>query len=187
MDRSQLVAWRKNLGLTQQQAADILGVHRATFIDYEKGVRRSDKKPVDVPKSIELACQAIKLGFREYTEQLFVTVAARDNADYVIWSEGLLRKPDGFLLENGRKQFPEHWKSYPYAFVPNRKYMSDEEREKLKQEMLELHDVSIDWVFLPVATNEKEWIFMAPTIVVQSMNEVFYLAVKFHEPRQTAR
>jgi transcriptional regulator with XRE-family HTH domain len=60
MTGDELKAWRQKMGLTQQELADRVGVHRATLVDYEKGIRRSDKKKVSVPAAVELACRGIE-------------------------------------------------------------------------------------------------------------------------------
>ncbi len=52
--------WRKKMGLTQQQAADVLGLSKATIENYDKGVRREDGRPVVIPRVVALACAAIE-------------------------------------------------------------------------------------------------------------------------------
>ncbi len=54
--------WRERLGLSQQQAAEALGISKGTVVNYESGSRRDDDRPVTVPKSIELACAALTFG-----------------------------------------------------------------------------------------------------------------------------
>ena len=46
--------WRKKMGLTQQQAADVLGLSKATIENYDKG------RPVVIPRVVALACAAIE-------------------------------------------------------------------------------------------------------------------------------
>jgi transcriptional regulator with XRE-family HTH domain len=48
--------WRKGIGLTQQEAADALGISKGSIILYEAGKRRGDDRPVTIPKVVELAC-----------------------------------------------------------------------------------------------------------------------------------
>lgn len=56
--------WRKTLGLKQKDAADKLGLKKRVIQYYEKGHR--DGKKVEIPKSVELACMALSLGYEEY-------------------------------------------------------------------------------------------------------------------------
>ena len=48
-----LLAWRKALGLTQQGAANLLGVHRVTYTRYETGAQ-------ELPKMLAMACVTLK-------------------------------------------------------------------------------------------------------------------------------
>ena len=48
-----LLAWRKALGLTQQGAANLLGVHRVTYTRYETGAQ-------ELPKMLAMACLSLK-------------------------------------------------------------------------------------------------------------------------------
>ena len=52
--------WRNKMGPTQQQAADVLGLSKATIENYDKGVRREDGRPVVIPRVVALACAAIE-------------------------------------------------------------------------------------------------------------------------------
>ena len=45
------------MGLKQREAADLLGLKKRVIQYYEQGER--DGKPVDIPKSVALACYAI--------------------------------------------------------------------------------------------------------------------------------
>jgi DNA-binding XRE family transcriptional regulator len=46
-----LKAWRSSLGISQEKAANLLGVHRVTYTRWETGA-----KPV--PKLVEIACKS---------------------------------------------------------------------------------------------------------------------------------
>ncbi|QRG06109.1 helix-turn-helix transcriptional regulator [Xanthobacter dioxanivorans] len=59
MDNEVFKTWRKVVGLTQAQAAEALGVSKATIENYERGSRREDGRPVEIPRHIALACAAI--------------------------------------------------------------------------------------------------------------------------------
>ena len=48
-----LKGWRRSLGLTQEAAATLLGVHRVTYTRWETGAQ-------EAPKLIGLACLSIK-------------------------------------------------------------------------------------------------------------------------------
>jgi len=55
--------WRKGLGYSQQEAADALGISRSSVELYEAGRRRgADARPVEIPKTIALACAAVSRG-----------------------------------------------------------------------------------------------------------------------------
>ncbi len=56
--------WRKSLDLSQNEAADALGLKRRVVQYYEKGKRDGD--PVKIPRSIRLACYAIAVGVTDY-------------------------------------------------------------------------------------------------------------------------
>jgi transcriptional regulator with XRE-family HTH domain len=56
--------WRKALGLKQKDAADKLGLKKRVIQYYEKGDR--DGKKVEIPKTVELACLALSLGYETY-------------------------------------------------------------------------------------------------------------------------
>ena len=56
--------WRKGLGLSQKEAAEMLGLKRRVVQYYEKGQR--DGKKVGVPKIVRLACYALADGVADY-------------------------------------------------------------------------------------------------------------------------
>jgi len=65
MKPSDFKRWRKSLHLSQKEAAEALGLKRRVVQYYEKGVR--DGAPVEIPKSIRLACFAIAKGCTDYS------------------------------------------------------------------------------------------------------------------------
>ncbi|GAA0774899.1 helix-turn-helix domain-containing protein [Roseibium denhamense] len=67
MTPQQFRAWRKTLGLKQKDAADRLGLKKRMIQYYEKGNR--DGRPVEIPKSIRLACYALSQGIADYDGQ----------------------------------------------------------------------------------------------------------------------
>lgn len=64
MSAGQFREWRRTLGLKQKEAAELLGLKKRMIQYYEKGNR--DGRPVDIPKSIRLACYALSNGIRDF-------------------------------------------------------------------------------------------------------------------------
>lgn len=64
MSPDQFRSWRKSLGLKQKEAADLLGLKKRMIQYYEKGKR--DGRPVEIPKSIRLACFALTNGIGDF-------------------------------------------------------------------------------------------------------------------------
>lgn len=64
--------WRKELGLSQKQAAEALGLKRRVVQYYEKGERDGGK--VEVPLSVRLACYALTSGVADYHGSSHTTV-----------------------------------------------------------------------------------------------------------------
>ncbi|WP_141239782.1 helix-turn-helix domain-containing protein [Candidatus Dactylopiibacterium carminicum] len=54
----------KRLGYTQAQAAEALGVSRATYQDLSAGKSRNTGRPVEIDRRTELACAAIEAGIQ---------------------------------------------------------------------------------------------------------------------------
>ena len=64
MDSDGFRQWRREMGLKQKDAADLLGLKKRVIQYYEKGDR--DGKRVEIPRSVELACLALSLGIHRY-------------------------------------------------------------------------------------------------------------------------
>jgi len=64
MTPEQFRDWRKSLGLKQKEAAEQLGLKKRMIQYYEKGNR--DGRPVEIPKSIRLACYALSKGISDF-------------------------------------------------------------------------------------------------------------------------
>ncbi len=80
--------WRKELGLKQKDAADLLGLKKRMIQYYEKGAR--DGKPVEIPKTVRLACYALTCGVVDFdgTQQIVPGDAeASDVADKMTLAE----------------------------------------------------------------------------------------------------
>ena len=67
MTPTQFRAWRDWMGISQTKAADFLGVSPRTIFLWETGHRGADRRPVLVPKTVELACAALAQGVRDYS------------------------------------------------------------------------------------------------------------------------
>ena len=64
MTAEQFRSWRRNMGLKQKEAADVLGLKKRMIQYYEKGHR--DEKAVTIPKSVRLACYALSIGVGDF-------------------------------------------------------------------------------------------------------------------------
>ncbi|MBO6758760.1 MAG: helix-turn-helix transcriptional regulator [Roseibium sp.] len=64
MTPDQFREWRRSLGLKQKEAAEQLGLKKRMIQYYEKGNR--DGRPVEIPKSIRLACYALSEGINDF-------------------------------------------------------------------------------------------------------------------------
>lgn len=67
MTPDQFRDWRRTLGLKQKDAADQLGLKKRMIQYYEKGNR--DGRPVEIPKSVRLACYALSQGIADFDGQ----------------------------------------------------------------------------------------------------------------------
>lgn len=67
MTPQQFRHWRRALGLKQKDAAERLGLKKRMIQYYEKGNR--DGRPVEIPKSIRLACYALSEGIGDFDGQ----------------------------------------------------------------------------------------------------------------------
>lgn len=61
MNNVEFRKWREQLGLTQKQAGDALGLSTTTVELYERGSRRDTNEPVSIPDPVELACLGLSL------------------------------------------------------------------------------------------------------------------------------
>ncbi|EAV43208.1 helix-turn-helix domain-containing protein [Roseibium aggregatum] len=74
MTPQQFRHWRRALGLKQKDAADRLGLKKRMIQYYEKGNR--DGRPVEIPKSIRLACYALSEGIADFDGQTTIALPA---------------------------------------------------------------------------------------------------------------
>jgi transcriptional regulator with XRE-family HTH domain len=64
MTPEQFTAWRERMGWSKVETAKQLGVSIASVALYERGTRFEDDRPVEIPKTIILATEA--LTYRKY-------------------------------------------------------------------------------------------------------------------------
>lgn len=64
----QFKQWRKEMKFTQAQAADALGLSKATIENYDKGIRREDGREVIIPIIVAFACNALLHKLKPYPE-----------------------------------------------------------------------------------------------------------------------
>lgn len=62
MTPTQLATWRSELRLSQQAAADALGMAKTNYQALERGISWSTGKPVKIDRRTALACAAIRAG-----------------------------------------------------------------------------------------------------------------------------
>ena len=65
MSPARFKRWRKSLKLSQKEAAVALGLKRRILQYYEKGERNGE--PVEIPKTVRLACYALSRGCEDYS------------------------------------------------------------------------------------------------------------------------
>jgi transcriptional regulator with XRE-family HTH domain len=65
MGPTEFRSWRERLELSQQAAADVLGMSKSSIELYERGSRRDDGRSVLIPTTVALAC-----GFLEQRARL---------------------------------------------------------------------------------------------------------------------
>lgn len=66
MTPEQFREWRKRLGLTREEAAEQLGISPSTVKAYELGRTRPQGEPLEIPKTVRLACGAVQNGYLEF-------------------------------------------------------------------------------------------------------------------------
>jgi transcriptional regulator with XRE-family HTH domain len=82
MTPEQFKAWRTTLGLTQQDAADKLGISRGSVQLYERGQRHEDGRAVEIPPAIIYACDSLALERAAATGNLdLLTGAVRERVE----------------------------------------------------------------------------------------------------------
>lgn len=69
MTNDDLKAWQAQMSYTQAQAANALGISRATYIDMSKGISRNTSKPVIIDLRTALACAALAKKLKPWPEK----------------------------------------------------------------------------------------------------------------------
>jgi transcriptional regulator with XRE-family HTH domain len=59
MTPDEFKSWREQMGLSQIAAAEALGLSKGSVENYERGTRREDSRPVEIPRTVALACSAL--------------------------------------------------------------------------------------------------------------------------------
>ncbi len=94
MKNEQLRSWRESLSITQEQAANLLGVHRITYINWETG-------HTPISKLVELASYACALAYIAADQYAEKHPSKLNNIGHKNQVETLGKKKiiDGFLNE----------------------------------------------------------------------------------------
>lgn len=66
MDSADFRAWHTAMGYTYDTGAAALGVSRGTYADYLAGTSRNTGRPVDIKRTVALACAALAAGLQEW-------------------------------------------------------------------------------------------------------------------------
>jgi transcriptional regulator with XRE-family HTH domain len=93
--------WRERTGLSQQEAADALGISKGSVVNYESGARREDDRPVTIPRTVELACAALTFGI-----VADFTVRAERGRFQIVEIEIKKQGAFGEVIEHERKVVP---------------------------------------------------------------------------------
>jgi transcriptional regulator with XRE-family HTH domain len=106
MTSEQFKQWRDRTQMSQQEAADALGISKASVINYESGTRREDDRPVVIPKIVELACAALTFGI---TPTLLAPL--QHGRFQMVEIEIKKQGPFGEVMEHLRKVVPHPFKN----------------------------------------------------------------------------
>jgi transcriptional regulator with XRE-family HTH domain len=68
MTPEEFKAWRQAVGFSQTEAAEALGISRGSVENYERGSRREDARPVEIPGSIDAIIHVYDLLAREQSQ-----------------------------------------------------------------------------------------------------------------------
>ncbi len=102
MTPAEFKSWRKAMGYTQKDAAAALGISVSSVELYERGSRRDDDRPVDIPRRVELACEALRQGnaLERETEETALLAPDVVRAAYIPQTRGV-----GITVKAGRFGF----------------------------------------------------------------------------------
>jgi transcriptional regulator with XRE-family HTH domain len=51
--------WRTIMGFSQAKAGEMLGLSKSTIEIYERGTRKDNGQPIEIPETVGLACAAL--------------------------------------------------------------------------------------------------------------------------------
>ena len=91
--------WRNKLGISQEKAAELLGVHRISYLNWE-----TNKVPVS--KTVELACYNLSPSHQPYT-QLFKNIDEYKEAYKIYFGNDPV----------GKHLIPTPWKTIKYKLI----------------------------------------------------------------------
>ena len=91
--------WRYRLGITQEKAAELLGVHRVSYINWESG-------KVPISKAVELACYNLSPPQQPYS-QLFKNIDEYKHAYKIYFGNDAV----------GKHLIPTPWKTIKYKLI----------------------------------------------------------------------
>lgn len=66
MTPEELKVWRNGLGITQEVAAETMGIGLKTYQQMERGISFATEKPVQIDTRTALACSAIAAGLKPW-------------------------------------------------------------------------------------------------------------------------
>lgn len=69
MSPAQLRQWRAQMGLSQRAAASVFDVALTTYQSWELGKNLGTGAPLEISRTVDLACGALAAGVKPYSEQ----------------------------------------------------------------------------------------------------------------------
>ena len=178
MEPNEFGAWRRKLGLTQQEVAERLGVSRGTVIDYERGRWRSGGE-AKIPKAVELACQALEWGATAYGGGVDLLHRGAERP-YAQWVFQETQCSDAELERKARELFPNEWSYYHYVVICPEKFDDPATAHDLKQAASEA-GIDFEYKFLPISKNEiKGWKIHLICAVFKNMSDAVGFKLMFY-------
>ena len=179
MEANEFGGWRRKLGLTQQEAAEKLGLSRGTVIDYERGLWRSGGQ-AKIPKAVELACQALEWGATSYNGGVDRPHRGDDRpyAHWVLQEAASLRSE---LERKARELFPSEWASYAYVLICPAEWDNPAMALEI-QHSAKIAGIDFEYKILPVSkNNEKGWDLHLKCAVFNRLDDVLNFKLTFYK------